>query len=171
MLHEGKISEMKPAGKARRHHAFYLNALSARASTSSPSRLSGEARRPVDGEITSFLVLNGGPHTGRSRLRRAEGRVRGDITYGTNTSSASNYLRDNNIDPLSKPRPREPNYAIVDEVDSILIDEARTPLIFSGLPEAAADTYYSFAKIVPRLKEGEDSEVARRSPGGPDRVG
>ena len=54
---------------------------------------------------------------------------------------------------------RELNFAIVDEVDSILIDEARTPLIISGMPESAADVYYRFAAIVPRLKEGEDYEV------------
>src|ERR671932_466928 len=54
---------------------------------------------------------------------------------------------------------RELNFAIVDEVDSILIDEARTPLIISGMPESAADVYYRFAAIVPRLQEGEDYEV------------
>jgi preprotein translocase subunit SecA len=82
-----------------------------------------------------------------------------DITYGTNAQFGFDYLRDNLATSVEQLVQRDLNYAIVDEVDSILIDEARTPLIISGMPESAADVYYRFASIVPRLKEGEDYEV------------
>ena len=82
-----------------------------------------------------------------------------DITYGTNAQFGFDYLRDNIATSPEQLVQRELSYAIVDEVDSILIDEARTPLIISGMPESAADTYYRFAAIMPRLKEGEDYEV------------
>jgi preprotein translocase subunit SecA len=82
-----------------------------------------------------------------------------DITYGTNAQFGFDYLRDNLSTSVEQLVQRELNYAIVDEVDSILVDEARTPLIISGMPESAADVYYRFAAIVPRLKDGEDYEV------------
>ena len=69
-----------------------------------------------------------------------------DITYGTNSEFGFDYLRDNMAVELTQTVQRGHWYAIVDEVDSILIDEARTPLIISGQPEQAAETYYSFAK-------------------------
>ncbi|HUW65087.1 MAG TPA: preprotein translocase subunit SecA, partial [Spirochaetia bacterium] len=75
-----------------------------------------------------------------------------DITYGTNNEFGFDYLRDNMAVHPSQLVQRELNYAIVDEVDSILIDEARTPLIISGPTEKATDLYYTFAKLVPRLK-------------------
>jgi len=82
-----------------------------------------------------------------------------DITYGTNSEFGFDYLRDNMAVRLDDCVQRGHVFCIVDEVDSILIDEARTPLIISGVPEAAADTYYRFARIVPTLKEGTDYEV------------
>jgi len=82
-----------------------------------------------------------------------------DITYGTNAQFGFDYLRDNIATSVENLVQKKLNYAIVDEVDSILIDEARTPLIISGMPESAADTYYRFAAIMPRLTEGEDYEV------------
>jgi preprotein translocase subunit SecA len=82
-----------------------------------------------------------------------------DLTYGTNAQFGFDYLRDNIATSTDQLVQRELNFAIVDEVDSILIDEARTPLIISGMPESAADVYYRFAAIVPRLREGEDYEV------------
>jgi preprotein translocase subunit SecA len=82
-----------------------------------------------------------------------------DVTYGTNSEFGFDYLRDNMAVRLEDCVQREHYYCIVDEVDSILIDEARTPLIISGVPEAAADTYYRFARIVPTLRKGEDYEV------------
>jgi preprotein translocase subunit SecA len=82
-----------------------------------------------------------------------------DITYGTNSEFGFDYLRDNMAVRLDDCVQRGHSFCIVDEVDSILIDEARTPLIISGVPEAAADTYYRFARIVPTLKKGDDYEV------------
>ncbi len=82
-----------------------------------------------------------------------------DITYGTNNEFGFDYLRDNMIWDLSQQRQRELYYAIVDEVDSILIDEARTPLIISGPAEEPPDTYYRFARIVAQLQEERDYTV------------
>ena len=82
-----------------------------------------------------------------------------DATYGTNAEFGFDYLRDNMAVRLADCVQRDHYFCIVDEVNSILIDEARTPLIISGVPEAATDTYYRFARIVPTLKTGEDFEV------------
>ena len=81
-----------------------------------------------------------------------------DITYGTNNEFGFDYLRDNMALDSSQQVQRERNYAIVDEVDNILIDEARTPLIISGPAEEPVQLYSTFAKLVPRLKEGEDED-------------
>lgn len=81
-----------------------------------------------------------------------------DVTYGTNNEFGFDYLRDNMVVRLEDRVQRSHHYAIVDEVDSILIDEARTPLIISGAPEHAARDYYAFAKIASALKEGPDYE-------------
>jgi len=82
-----------------------------------------------------------------------------DITYGTNSEFGFDYLRDNMAMRRDHCVQRGHSFCIVDEVDSILVDEARTPLIISGAPETAADTYRQFARVVPRLKVGEDYEV------------
>src|SRR4051794_25588753 len=76
-----------------------------------------------------------------------------DITYGTNNEFGFDYLRDNMVDQLDGRVQRERSFAIVDEVDNILIDEARTPLIISGQAEESADLYFTFARLVPRLQE------------------
>ena len=81
-----------------------------------------------------------------------------DVTYGTNNEFGFDYLRDNMAWSLEDCVQRGHHYAIVDEVDSILIDEARTPLIISGPAEQSARWYTEFAKIVPRLRRGEDGE-------------
>ena len=82
-----------------------------------------------------------------------------DITYGTNNEFGFDYLRDNMVDQLDGRVQRERAYAIVDEVDNILIDEARTPLIISGQAEESADLYFTFARLVPRLQaRPEDAE-------------
>ena len=86
-----------------------------------------------------------------------------DITYGTNSEFGFDYLRDTMAVRLDDCVQRGHTFCIVDEVDSILIDEARTPLIISGVPEAAADTYYRFARIVPTLKRDTDYEVDEKS--------
>jgi preprotein translocase subunit SecA len=82
-----------------------------------------------------------------------------DITYGTNNEFGFDYLRDNMVPTLDRMVQRDLAYAIVDEVDNILIDEARTPLIISGQAEQATDRYYQFAQIVKQLREGTDYEV------------
>ncbi len=82
-----------------------------------------------------------------------------DILYGTNNEFGFDYLRDNLAQSLDQCVQRDLAYAIVDEVDNILIDEARTPLIISGQAEESAETYYHFARLVPKLHEGEDYEV------------
>jgi preprotein translocase subunit SecA len=82
-----------------------------------------------------------------------------DITYGTNNEFGFDYLRDNMVLELDQRVQRERSFAIVDEVDNILIDEARTPLIISGQAEESADLYFTFARLVPRLKgrpEGDE---------------
>lgn len=79
-----------------------------------------------------------------------------DITYGTNNEFGFDYLRDNLVADLSQKVQREFYYAIIDEIDSILIDEARTPLIISAPAEESADLYYQLARIIKRLKLGED---------------
>src|SRR3982751_4867286 len=81
-----------------------------------------------------------------------------DITYGTNSEFGFDYLRDNLAISVEDKYQRGHGYAIVDEVDNILIDEARTPLIISGQPEQAADLYYKFAKLAPRLEAGKKPE-------------
>jgi preprotein translocase subunit SecA len=96
---------------------------------------------------------------------------RADITYGTNNEFGFDYLRDNMRFTLEELVQRELNYAIVDEVDSILIDEARTPLIISGPAEESTDLYYRIDRIIPRLKraativEGKLSEVEEEKDG------
>ncbi len=82
-----------------------------------------------------------------------------DIVYGTNNEFGFDYLRDNMVGALSEMSQRPLYYAIVDEVDSILIDEARTPLIISAPAQKATDTYYKFASLVKQLKENEDYNV------------
>lgn len=82
-----------------------------------------------------------------------------DVTYGTNNEFGFDYLRDNMVQKLSEKVQRDLHYAIVDEVDSILIDEARTPLIISAPAEESTDRYYTFAQLVERLTEEEDYNV------------
>ena len=91
-------------------------------------------------------------------IERAEA-YRADITYGTNNEFGFDYLRDNMVAEQARCVQRELVYAIVDEVDNILIDEARTPLIISGQAEQATDRYYQFAQIVRQLRAGKDFEV------------
>lgn len=82
-----------------------------------------------------------------------------DVTYGTNNEFGFDYLRDNMVADLSQCVQRELSYAIVDEIDNILIDESRTPLIISGQAEEPTQNYYTFARLVPRLRQGEDYQI------------
>ncbi len=162
VLHEGKIAEMK-TGEGKTLAAtmpVYLNALSGKG-VHVVTVNDYLARRDAEwmGPIYEFLGLEVGIL--QDGMQAPERRVayNADITYGTNAQFGFDYLRDNLASSVDQLVQRELNYAIVDEVDSILIDEARTPLIISGMPESAADIYYRFASVVPRLKEGEDYEV------------
>ena len=112
---------------------------------------------------TSYLFEPGYPTTDERliNLRPVTRReaYAADVTYGTNNEFGFDYLRDNMVDELDQRVQRERSFAIVDEVDNILIDEARTPLIISGQAEESADLYFTFARLVPRLKprpEGEE---------------
>src|SRR2546422_1611272 len=87
---------------------------------------------------------------------------RPDITYGTNNEFGFDYLRDNMVGDLADCVQRELHYAIVDEVDSILIDEARTPLIISGPTEDSTDLYYRIDRIIPMRSEEHTSELQSR---------
>ncbi len=162
VLHEGKISEMK-TGEGKTLAAtmpVYLNGLSGKGAhvVTVNDYL---ARRDAGwmGEVYSFLGLSVGLIQDGMGFDERKVAYHSDITYGTNAQFGFDYLRDNIATSADHLVQRELNYAIVDEVDSILIDEARTPLIISGMPESAADTYYRFAAIMPKLKEGEDYEV------------
>ncbi len=105
---------------------------------------------------TSYLFEPGFPTTDEHliNLRPVSRReaYAADITYGTNNEFGFDYLRDNMVDSLEGRVQRERSFAIVDEVDNILIDEARTPLIISGQAEESADLYFSFARLVPKLQ-------------------
>ena len=161
-LHEGKIAEMK-TGEGKTLAAtmpVYLNALSGKG-VHIITVNDYLARRDAGwmGEIYEFLGLKVGLIQESMGFAERKEAYDSDLTYGTNAQFGFDYLRDNIATSTEQLVQRELNFAIVDEVDSILIDEARTPLIISGMPESAADVYYRFAAIVPRLREGEDYEV------------
>jgi preprotein translocase subunit SecA len=161
-LHEGKIAEMK-TGEGKTLAAtmpVYLNALAGKG-VHIVTVNDYLARRDASwmGEIYEFLGLKVGLIQENMGFEERKVAYDSDLTYGTNAQFGFDYLRDNIATSKDHLVQRELDFAIVDEVDSILIDEARTPLIISGMPESAADVYYRFAAIVPRLKEGEDYEV------------
>jgi preprotein translocase subunit SecA len=162
VLHEGKIAEMK-TGEGKTLAAtmpVYLNALEGN-SVHVVTVNDYLARRDAAwmGEIYTFLGLEVGLIQESMNFEERKIAYHSDVTYGTNAQFGFDYLRDNIATSTEQLVQRELNFGIVDEVDSILVDEARTPLIISGMPESAADVYYRFAAIVPRLKDGEDYEV------------
>jgi preprotein translocase subunit SecA len=159
-LHNGKISEMR-TGEGKTLTAtlpVYLNALTGKGVhvvTVNDYLASRDARWM--GKLYNFLGLTVGinlPNMSREEKQVAYG---SDITYGTNNEYGFDYLRDNMVYEVADRVQRGLNYAIVDEVDSILIDEARTPLIISGQAEDHTDMYLAMNKIVPMLtrQEGE----------------
>ncbi|HXZ88976.1 MAG TPA: DEAD/DEAH box helicase, partial [Candidatus Binataceae bacterium] len=156
VLHEGKISEMK-TGEGKTLVATLpavLNALGGRG-VHVVTVNDYLARRDAEwmGRIYQFLGLSVGVivHGLTDQERKAS--YRADITYGQNNEFGFDYLRDNMKFNLEEYVQREHNYAIVDEVDSILIDEARTPLIISGASEESTDTYYIVDRVIPRLRK------------------
>ncbi|HSK85284.1 MAG TPA: preprotein translocase subunit SecA [Rubrobacter sp.] len=162
VLHEGKIAEMK-TGEGKTLAAtmpVYLNALEGKG-VHVVTVNDYLARRDAAwmGEIYTFLGLEVGLIQESMDFAERKVAYHSDVAYGTNAQFGFDYLRDNIATSTDQLVQRELNFGIVDEVDSILVDEARTPLIISGMPETAADVYYRFAAIVPRLKSGEDYEV------------
>jgi preprotein translocase subunit SecA len=160
-LHMGNIAEMR-TGEGKTLTSVlpaYLNALS------------GEgvhvvtvndylAKRDSEwmGRVHRFLGLEVGVILAQQPPEDRRKQYEADITYGTNNEFGFDYLRDNMAWGLEECVQRGHHFAIVDEVDSILVDEARTPLIISGPAEQSARWYTEFAKIVPRLRRGEDGE-------------
>src|ERR671913_164450 len=158
VLHEGKIAEMK-TGEGKTLAAtmpVYLNALEGKG-VHVVTVNDYLARRDAAwmGEIYAFLGLEVGLVQESMNFEERKVAYHSDITYGTNAQFGFDYLRDNIATTTAQLVQRDLNFAIVDEVDSILVDEARTPLIISGMPESAADIYYRFAAIIPRLKDDE----------------
>jgi preprotein translocase subunit SecA len=159
VLHRGRISEMK-TGEGKTLMAtlpVYLNALAGKG-VHVVTVNDYLARRDSEwmGRIYRFLGLTVGviQHDLSDAERQAA--YGADVTYGTNNELGFDYLRDNMKFELESMVQRGHHYAIVDEVDSILIDEARTPLIISGPSEESVDKYYRIDRIVPRLTRGEE---------------
>ncbi|HVS32079.1 MAG TPA: preprotein translocase subunit SecA [Thermoanaerobaculia bacterium] len=162
VLHRGKISEMK-TGEGKTLVAtlpVYLNALTGRG-VHVVTVNDYLARRDSEwmGGVYRFLGLTVGVIQNHHGDRERQEAYRCDVTYGTNNEFGFDYLRDNMKFDLSAMVQRDHVYAIIDEVDSILIDEARTPLIISGPSEESVDKYYRVDKIVPRLKKDTDFQV------------
>jgi len=166
VLHEGKIAEMA-TGEGKTLVATlpaYLNALK------------GEgvhivtvndylAKRDSEwmGAIYRLLGLSVGVIVHELNDRERKEAYGCDITYGTNNEFGFDYLRDNMKFGIEDYVQRDLNYAIVDEVDSILIDEARTPLIISGPAEESTDKYYKINRIIPSLRQGKDYQLEEKS--------
>ena len=159
-LHQGKIAEMRTGeGKTLTATlAVYLNALSGKGVhvvTVNDYLANRDAQWM--GRLYNFLGLSVGVNLSQLSREEKQAAYQSDITYGTNNEYGFDYLRDNMVYEATERVQRLLNYAIVDEVDSILIDEARTPLIISGQAEDHTDTYLAMNKVVPHLtrQEGE----------------
>src|SRR6266852_3513866 len=168
VLHQGKIAEMK-TGEGKTLVAtlpVYLNALTGKG-VHVVTVNDYLARRDAEwmGHIYKFLGLIVGVIVNAVEPQSPERRAayQADITYGTNNEFGFDYLRDNMATALEQTVQRELNYAIVDEVDNILIDEARTPLIISGQGQESTDQYVKFARWVPRLKAETDYTVEEKT--------
>src|ERR1700758_5432192 len=162
VLHEGKIAEMK-TGEGKTLVATlpaYLNAISGKG-VHVVTVNDYLARRDSEwmGRLYGFLGLSVGVIVHGVEDDERRDNYAADITYGTNNEFGFDYLRDNMKFSLDDYVQRGFNYAIVDEVDSILIDEARTPLIISGPTEESTDKYYIIDRIIPMLQQGEVKEV------------
>jgi len=161
VLHQGKISEMK-TGEGKTLVAtmpVYLNALTGRG-VHVVTVNDYLARRDAEwmGKIYRFLGLTVGCIQNSLSDEERKKQYACDVTYGTNNEFGFDYLRDNMKFELESMVQRGHIYAIVDEVDSILIDEARTPLIISGPSEENTDVYYRCNRIIPRLVKGEETK-------------
>jgi len=166
VLHRGAIAEMR-TGEGKTLVAtspLYLNALEGRGVhliTVNDYLATRDAEWM--GRIYKFLGLSVGTIVHGQNDREKQIAYRCDITYGTNNEFGFDYLRDNMKDSIERYVQRELHYAIVDEVDSILVDEARTPLIISGPAEDSADLYFRVNQIIPSLKKDIDYTVDEKA--------
>lgn len=154
VLHEGKITEMKTGeGKTLvATLAVYLNALTGKGvHVITVNDYLAERDRNWMGRVYEFLGLSVGVILNGLETAERKKAYAADITYGTNNEFGFDYLRDNMVGSLEEKVQRELNYAIIDEVDSILIDEARTPLIISGAAEDTTKWYKTFSEVATQL--------------------
>ena len=161
-LHRGNIAEMRTGeGKTLvATLAVYLNALSGKG-VHVVTVIDYLATRDSEqmGRLYNFLGLSTGLIVANLDYNQRKEAYAADVTYGTNNEFGFDYLRDNMVSDVSQMVQRPLNYAIVDEVDSILIDEARTPLIISGPGSRSTDNYYKLAQVVPHLVKDEDYTI------------
>jgi preprotein translocase subunit SecA len=166
VLHEGKIAEMA-TGEGKTLVATLpacLNALEGKGvHIVTVNDYLAKRDRDWMGVIYGFLGLSVGVIVHELNDRERKEAYGCDITYGTNNEFGFDYLRDNMKFNIEDYVQRELNYAVVDEVDSILIDEARTPLIISGPAEESTDKYYRINRIIPQLKQTEDYQIEEKS--------
>ena len=172
VLHDGSIAEMKTGeGKTLTSTLpVCLNALTSRDEEGNPVQGKGVhlvtvndylARRDALWMKPIYDLLGitvGILQSDEDDWDRKRASYEADVTYGTNSEFGFDYLRDNLATDAAEKSQRGHGFAIVDEVDNILIDEARTPLIISGAPEQAADLYYKFAELAPRMEPGKKPE-------------
>ena len=161
-LHRGNIAEMRTGeGKTLvATLAVYLNALSGKGVhvVTVNDYLAARDSEQM-GRLYNFLGLSTGLIVANLDYNQRKEAYAADVTYGTNNEFGFDYLRDNMVSDVSQMVQRPLNYAIVDEVDSILIDEARTPLIISGPGSRSTDNYYKLAQVVPHLVKDEDYTI------------
>ena len=165
-LHEGKIAEMKTGeGKTLMATlAIYLNALSGKGVhvvTVNDYLATRDAE--LNRSLFDFLGLTVGVIYSQQPGYEKFDAYRADITYGTNNEYGFDYLRDNMVFSMDEKKQRPLNYCIIDEIDSILIDEARTPLIISGATEDSAHLYTLIDTIIPRLVRSKDEELNKEN--------
>lgn len=165
-LHRGKIAEMA-TGEGKTLVAtlpVYLNALEGKGvHVVTVNDYLARRDRMWMGPVYEFLGLSVGViQHGLNTQQRREAYY-SDVTYGTNNEFGFDYLRDNMEYETGSRRQRELHYAIVDEVDSILVDEARTPLIISGPAEESTDKYYRIDKIIPKLSKETDYTIDEKA--------
>ena len=166
VLHQGRIAEMK-TGEGKTLVAtlpVYLNALTGKGVhviTVNDYLATRDSEQM--GQLYNFLGLSVGLIVHGLDFNQRKEAYAADITYGTNNEFGFDYLRDNMVMHPENMVQRELNYALVDEVDSILIDEARTPLIISGPAEKPKDYYTVVSKLIPRLRAEEDYTVDEKA--------
>ena len=162
ILHRGNIAEMSTGeGKTLVATApVYLNALEGKGvHVITVNDYLAKRDSEWMGQVYKFLGLSVGLIVHDLDFEQRKIAYNSDITYGTNNEFGFDYLRDNMVTRLDEMVQRPLHYCLIDEVDSILIDEARTPLIISGPGQKSTDNYYVMAKLVPQLKLGEDYTI------------